>query len=344
MLFLSMWSSGLDRSFTNTGGAAEPVFQQGTWKSCITMGKVEMEQIGNTMKLLSVFLKEMAKIFENLKYEAWKMSFLLSKIGEIPIWWVADFTIQAPGREWEDLPSECNFQISETRHNLRTLFYSTAMGRENRYIVQHVFLYKWKFTKQNLNYEISDLCQESLLPVLPIMVLSITGVRKRTGPRPRWVWGEQLRSQMPTLKPRFIGRNRWCEDHRRLRSRLKKSKSRFLQVDIHMGCLNMFRLGLEIGLLILETIFQPRLPRSVFIWRWPGTLRCIIKPSILEVGRVKRGFACLSAAAGSLAAWGCLGGVALVVNLRWTNIVPEKWWLEFGIQDFFRKSATSKWL
>ena len=101
-----MWSSGLDRSFTNTGGAAEPVFQQGTWKSCITVGKVEMEQIGNTMKLLSVLLKEMAKIFENLKYEAWKMSFLLSKIGEIPIWWVADFTIQAPGGEWEAQSSD----------------------------------------------------------------------------------------------------------------------------------------------------------------------------------------------------------------------------------------------
>ena len=107
-----------------------------------------------------------------------------------------------------------------------------------------------------------------------------------------------------------IGRNRWCEEIGDSGVVWKNQRVVFCKFDIHMGCLNMFRLGLEIGLLILETILQPRLPRSVFSWRWPGTLRLIIKPSTWEVGRVKRGFSCLSAAAGSLAAWGCFGSCA----------------------------------
>ncbi len=251
---------------------------------------------GTNWKYYEIIISSLKRDGQNL----WKP--LNMKHGKCPFCYPK--LVKSPYDEWLILQSK--LLVGNERHNLRTLFYSTAMGRENGYIAQHVFLYKWKFTKQNLNYEISDLCQESLVPVLPIMVLSITGVRKRTGPRPRWVWGEQLRSQMPTLKLR----NRWCEEIGDSGVVWKNQRIVFLQVDIHMGCLKMFRLGLEIGLLILETILQPRLPRSVFIWRWPGSLRLIIKPSTWEVGRVKRGFPCLSAAAGSLAAWGCFGSCA----------------------------------
>ena len=58
-LFLSMTSSGLDRSFTNTGGASFRWAQwnwrgreRGPWKVVSPMGKVRMEQIGNTRNWL----------------------------------------------------------------------------------------------------------------------------------------------------------------------------------------------------------------------------------------------------------------------------------------------------